>query len=45
MPFPEINELYVETTLPFSALLNDVSESENVVDTPPAFSEASLFLL
>ena len=40
----KVNEVYVELPLPFTALLNDVPESEDLVDTSLSFSETCLFV-
>ena len=40
----EVDEVDVQTSLPFSALLNDVPKGEYVVNTTSSFSKASLLL-
>lgn len=39
----EVDEVY-EWSLPFTALLSDVPESEDLVNTTLAFPESSLFV-
>ena len=40
----KVHKMYTQFSLPFCALLNDVSESEDVVSAASSFPESSLFL-